>query len=156
MLSHFVNAWVSSVDSKLHGCFHDGAHFGFDSFQRGRIRVISFDQPFRQNQDRIAFRLPEMLFLLRAVILAIDVTYVMSAVTVSIALQKCRSAARTGTSYQPRRDFVHNPDILSVHSDRLNSESRGSAKNRAYSRFLEVRVLVVLIVFTNVDNGQRP
>src|SRR5258708_28783833 len=68
VLLHFAHIRVGRGDGKLHGCFHDGADFFCRRIERGDIGVALFDQPLRQNQNGVAIGLPQLFFLLRAIV----------------------------------------------------------------------------------------
>src|SRR5579863_5578224 len=70
VLLDFVHARIRSVDGELHRRLHDGANVGSNSIERCGIRIALLDQPFRKYENGIAIRLPEMLFLLGAVVFA--------------------------------------------------------------------------------------
>src|SRR5258708_5608149 len=156
VLLHFVDAGIGRGDGELYGRFHDGADVLRSRIERGNICVALIDQPLRQNQNGIAFCLPQLLFLLRAIVFAIDVADVVAAVAVGIALQEGRAAAGARAIHQANRDFIHCAHVLSIHSRGFDSESGGAAENGARRRFLIVGVFVVLIVFAHVDHGQLP
>src|SRR5258706_1707013 len=153
---HFVDAGIGRCDSELHRSFHDGADFRRSRIKRRSIGIALRKQPLCQNFDGIAICLPELLFLFRAVVFAVDVADVMAAVAVGIALQECRAAARAGAIHQSGCDFIHGAYILSIDSGGFDSESGGAAENRACRGLLIVGVLVVLIVFADVDDGKLP
>src|SRR6201988_2280874 len=82
VLLHLIDAGIRGRDGEFHRAFHLGPRFGSDSIKRGRVRMLLCLQPGRMQLDRIPLGLPEMLFLLGAVVLAIDVADVMTAVAV--------------------------------------------------------------------------
>src|SRR5579863_4213850 len=143
VLLDFVHARIRRVDGELHRRLHDGANIGSNSIERGGIRIALLDQPFRQNFDGVAVGLPETFFLLGAVIFTIDVADVVSAVSVSITLQKCGAAGGAGTFYQTRGYFVDGTHILAVDANRLDAECGCPTENGACGSFLIVGVLVV-------------
>src|SRR5580700_5016929 len=156
VLLDLVNVWIGSVYGELHGCFHRGPNLRGNVIERRSVRMALFAQPLFQNFNGIAVRLPEILFLLGAVVLAIDVADVMAAVAVGIALQECRPAAGAAAIHQSQCNFIHGANVLSVHSGRFDTEGSGTSENGARGGFLIVRVLVVLIVFADVDHRQLP
>src|SRR5579872_2188397 len=156
VLLDLANVWIRRVDGKLHGCFHRDPNFRGNVIERCSVRIALREQPLFQNFDGIAVRLPEILFLLGAVVLAIDIADVMAAVAIGITLQKCGSAPAARTIHQSRRNFIHRANVLSVHSGSFNTEGRCSREDGARSGFLIVGVLVVLIVFADVDYRQLP
>src|SRR3984885_7721973 len=80
ILLHLIDAWIRSVDGKLHGSFHLAACLRGETIKGGRTRESLRDEPLRVQRDRIALRLPVLLFLLRTVVFAINVAHVVSAV----------------------------------------------------------------------------
>src|SRR5580704_813513 len=156
VLLHFIDAGIRSGNGELHGRFHGRAHLRGNPVEGGSVRVTLIEQPLRQNLDGIAVRLPKLLLLLGTVILAIDVSDVMPAVTIGIALQKCRSGSSTRSFHEPRRNFMNRAHVLAVHSHGLDAESSGTAENAARRGLCVMRVLVVLIVFADVDHRQLP
>ena len=104
----------------------------------------------------IALGLPMLFFLLGAVILAIDVADVMAAVAVCIAWRNAGPSPARARLHQARRNVIDRAHILTVDSRCLNPECGGAAQNRSRRCFGVVRVLVVEIVFANVDHRQLP
>src|ERR1022692_78745 len=153
---HLVCVGVRRGDGELHGRLHGGANVRRNSIEGCSIGVTLLDQPLRQNLDGIAVGLPVLLFLLGAVVLAVDVADMVPAVTVGIALQEGRSAAGACALHQPRRNFIHRAHILPVHTLGFQAESCGAAENGARRSFAVVRVLVVEIIFTDEDHRQLP
>src|SRR5713101_782868 len=88
VLLHFVDAGIGRGNRELYGSFHDGANFFCSCVKRVDIGVTLLDQPLRKDKNRIAVRPPHLLFLFRAIVFAIDVTDVVAAVAVGIALQE--------------------------------------------------------------------
>src|SRR5580704_10458372 len=156
MLLHFVNVRIGRGDGELYRGFHPGANLRGNSIEGCGVSIALFQQPLRQNRDGIAIRLPLQLFLLGAVVFAIDVADVMSAVTVGIALQESRPASGASAFYQPCRDFMNSAHVLPVNACGFDPESGRPAKDGASRGFLIMRVLVVLIVFADVNHGQLP
>src|SRR3984957_10196277 len=93
VLLDLVNVRVRGLDSELYGCFHCGPNRRGNLIECGSVRIALSEQPLFQNFDGIAVRLPKILFLPGAIVLAIDIADVVAAVAVGIALQECRSAA---------------------------------------------------------------
>src|ERR1022692_4827874 len=156
VLLHFVHAGIGCGDGEFHRRLHHCAHFGPNSIERSGVSVALLEQPLRQDLDRISLGLPMLLFLLRAVIFAIDVAHVMPAVAVSIGLQERRSLAGPRSLHQPGRDFIHRAHVLPVDQGRLEPEGSGASENRSGRRLREVRVFVIEIVFADVDHGKLP
>src|SRR5579859_6741639 len=95
VLLHFVNAGIGRGDGEFYGAFHFGAAFGSYRVERCSVGVILRQQPICVQFDGIAIALPMLLFLLRAIVFAVDIADVMAAVTVGIGLKECWAAAGT-------------------------------------------------------------
>src|SRR5580700_5380202 len=94
VLLHLVDAGIRRRNGEFHRGFHLIARFGGDLIELGGVRVPLGQQAVGEKFDGIAFGLPVLLFLLRAVVFAVDVADVMPTVTIGIGLQKCRTLAR--------------------------------------------------------------
>src|ERR1700678_3864567 len=156
ILIDLFHAGIRRGDGELYRRFHLRAHFRRNFFQRGSVGITLSQQPVRVQRDRIALALPPLLFLFRAVILAIDVAHMMTAVTIGIALQKRRPPTGTRTLHQPRRDFKYRARVLSLATLAFNAERGGAAENGSRRGFRVMRVLVVEIVFADVNHRQLP
>src|SRR3984893_18102349 len=93
VLFHLIDAAIRSGNRKLYRCVHLRSRLGRNLFQRSRIGVALPEQPVRHHFDGIALRLPNLLFLLRAIVFAVDVAHMMAAVTVCVALQEGGASA---------------------------------------------------------------
>src|SRR5580658_8419767 len=153
---HLVDAGIRRRNGEFHRGFHLIARFGGDLIERGGIRLFLAQQPSREKFDGIAFGLPVLLFLLRAVVFAVDVADVMPTVTIGIGLQKCRTLARTRPLHQPLRDFIHCPHVLAIDRGSLDAERGGAAENSSGCGLRKMGVFVVEIVLADVDHGQLP
>src|SRR6202167_4562838 len=129
-----INVFLQLIDTGIgrpNGEFHCGFHFrarcGGNLLERRRIRMPLPVQPVGKQLDGISLAPPMLLFLLRAVIFAIDVAHVMAAVAVGIGLEEGRAVARTSTLYQALCDFIHRAHILAVDLCRFQSEGRGAS-----------------------------
>src|ERR1700678_2670696 len=128
---------ISSASASRTACANvssrSGIHILIDLFhagiRRGSVGITLSQQPVRVQRDRIALALPPLLFLFRAVILAIDVAHMMTAVTIGIALQKRRPPTGTRTLHQPRRDFKYRAHVLPIDTRAFNAERGGAAEN---------------------------
>src|SRR6202049_1455230 len=80
VFTHFVGIRIRSGNGKLDRCLHFFADFVLHGHQRVGLSESLTGQPIPQDLQRIAFRLPMVLFLLLAGILAADVTGVMPGV----------------------------------------------------------------------------
>src|SRR5579871_644023 len=123
VLVYLIHARIGRGNGKLHSRFHLTARFRRDLFESRGVRLMVCQQPARVQFDRIPLGLPMLLFLLGAVVLAINIAHVMSAVTVSIGLQECRAVAGARPLHQPRSNLVNRAYILAVHRRALNPET---------------------------------
>src|SRR5579862_1683205 len=106
--------------------------------------------------DGIALGLPVLLFLLRPVILPVNVAHVMSTIAIGIGLQERRSIASSRAVHQSCSNLIDRSHVLSIDGSGLNSECCGATKDRPRGSLGEMCVLVVEIVFADVDHGQLP
>src|SRR5579872_1511246 len=114
ILAHLVDAGIRRVDGELHRGLHFAACFCGDAFQLRWVCAIMLGQPFRMQLDRIALGLPVLLFRLRAVVFAVDITDVMSAVAIGVCLQEGWSLSGAGPLDQLFRGGVYCANILPV------------------------------------------
>src|SRR6266567_2367299 len=115
ILLHLVNTGIGRGNGVLHRRVHLRATFGGNLIEGPCIRETVRQQPVRVQLEGIPLGLPVLLFLFRAVVFAIDVAYVMTAVPVGIGLQERRSLASPRALHQPSRDFIHSSYVLPVH-----------------------------------------
>src|SRR5579872_1216482 len=99
VLLHLIDAGIGRRNGELYSGFHLRACFSGDLFKSGCVGLSLRQQPVCVQLDGIAFGLPVLLFLFRAVVFAIDVAHVMPTVAVSVGLQKRRAAAGARTLY---------------------------------------------------------
>src|SRR5271169_819179 len=156
VLLHLIDAGIRCSHGELHCSFHLGAPFGGNLIKRRRVRMPLRQQPARMQLDGVPFGLPMLLFLLRAVVFAVDVAHVMPAVAVGVGLQERRALARARPFHQPRCNFIHRAYVLPIDQSRFEPERTGTPENRSRRRLRKVRVLVVEIVFADVDHRQLP
>src|SRR2546422_8899052 len=98
-----------------------------------------------------------LLFLLRAVLLTVDIADMMARIAVGVAQQETRAFPSPRVVHKILGGRIHGAHILSIHTcDMKNTESRGAGQD-VTSRSLQImRVFVVEIVFTDVDHRQFP
>src|SRR6266851_6050205 len=99
VLLHLVDVRIGRGNGELHRRLHDGENFGCNLFQGCSVSIALLKQPLRQYENGIAIRFPKMFFLFGAVVFAIDITDMMAAVAVGIALQEGRAAPGAGAPY---------------------------------------------------------
>src|SRR5579862_2046565 len=156
VLADLVGAGVRRVDREFYRCFDFFAGFGRDLVESGLAGESESQKRFGVQFDGISFGLPKLLFLLGPVVFAVDITYMMAAVAIRIRLEKRRALARASSLYEPSCDFVHRANILAIDGRRLDAEGGGAAEDRSRGRLGKMRVLVIQIVFADVDDGQLP
>src|SRR5579872_145867 len=88
VLVDLVDARIWRRNGELHSRFHFTARFGGDSIEFRRLGVSLIDKPFGMQLDRIAFRLPVLLFFFRTIVFAIDIADVMSAIAIRVGLEE--------------------------------------------------------------------
>src|SRR5208282_2583941 len=88
VLIDLFDAGIRRRDGELYRRLHLRVRVRRNLFQRAGIGMALSNQPMRVQFDGVALVLPLLFFLLRAVILAIDVPDVMTTVAIGIALQK--------------------------------------------------------------------
>src|SRR6266511_2165795 len=88
VLAHLVGIGIRRVDGEVDGGIHLGGELGLDGLERRLLGKLLFEQPRRQQHDRIAGGRPVLLLLLRPVILARDVADVMAAIAVGVEQQE--------------------------------------------------------------------
>src|ERR1700688_3641568 len=136
VLLHFVHRRIRRGDRELYRRLHDGTNARCNLIERCGIGIAAIDQPLREYENGIAIRLPEMFFLLGAVVFSIDVADVMPAVAISITLQKRRPSAGARAFHQPRSNFMHGAHILPVNARGFNAKCGSAAENCACGGFL--------------------
>jgi hypothetical protein len=90
---------VRRCDGEIARFFHFRLQLGLHLLNSCGVGEFLFDQPIRKIYNRISIRLPQFLLLLRTVVFAIDVTYVMTVITVSVADQKAGTVTTAGPIY---------------------------------------------------------
>src|SRR5579864_2407795 len=156
VLGYLSRARIARFHRELYRRFHLFARLGCNTLKHAGIGVMLIHQPLAMKLDGIALVLPVLLLLLGAVVLAIDVAYVMPAVTVGIRLQERRTFTTTRSLHQSYRHFIHRTHVLTIHSCGFDPESRRAAENRSCRGLGVVRVFVIEIVFANINNRQLP
>src|SRR5229473_3464805 len=156
VLLHLVDVRIGRGNGELHRRLHDGENFGCNLFQGCSVSIALLKQPLRQYENGIAIRFPKMFFLFGAIVFAIDIADMMAAVAVGIALQEGGADAAASTIHKTLRNFMNRAHLLSVHSRGFDTECGSPTENSARRGLLIVRVLVVLIVFADVNHGQLP
>src|SRR5579863_6768571 len=85
ILRHLVSARIGGLQRKFDGGENFGLHLRVNFIELAFSGMIVSDDPITMQLDRIALRHPALLFLLRAVILAINVSDVVPAIAVRVA-----------------------------------------------------------------------
>src|SRR6266566_7467191 len=124
---------VRRSNRKLNCRLHIRSHVLADVFECHRVRHFLLAHPLRRVLDRVAFRLPLLLFLFRPVILAVDVAYMVPVIAIGVANQKRRPLALAPAFYKPSCRGVNRAHILPIHAFRLHTE-RGAARKHVPGR----------------------
>src|SRR5580692_1150415 len=88
VLLHFRHTGVGSGHGELNRLLHLRLYLRLNETKLIGIRKALFDQPTGQQLDGISLRLPVLLLILRAVVLAIDIANVVPGVAIRIAQNK--------------------------------------------------------------------
>src|ERR1700685_1526766 len=156
VITHFIRAGVRRINGELHCRFHLDSRLARNLFQVSDLGTTLFQQPLRKDFDGIAIRSPKLFFLLQTIVFAVDISHMVAAVAIGIALQECRAAAGARPVHQAGGDFVHRANILSIDPRVLDAKCRCATENRARRGFAVMCVFVVEIVFAKIDDRQLP
>src|SRR5215467_9975644 len=113
---------------------------------------IFFDKPCAQQLEWITFCHPQLFFFLRTVIRSLNISYVMTMIAVCIAEHEGRAFAMPGSLYQPLCCSVNGTYVLPVHLFCMNPESFGSRAHFSSRRLRKMRVFIVQVILTYIDN----
>src|SRR5207302_1343160 len=80
VLLHLVDTGIRSGNRELYRRLHLQSSLGRNLFHRSGVGIALAQQPLREHRDGVAVGLPNLLFLLRAIVFAVDVAHVMAAV----------------------------------------------------------------------------
>src|SRR5579859_85365 len=152
ILIDLIGARIRSLDGEFYRRFHFPVRFGGDELERSRIGIIVSNQPIRMQLDRVALGLPVLLFSLRAVIFAIDITNMVAAITIGIGLQEGGTLALSRSLDQTRGNFVYRTHILAIDHRCFNSECCGAPQNCPGCCLGIMGVFVIQIIFADVDH----
>src|SRR5579864_3386474 len=156
VLLRLFRTGIRGGDCKIDRGLHLFADFGFDLRKSRRLRKIFLAQPLPKQLDGVALRLPLLLFLLRAVILAIDVSHVVPGVAIRVAYQERGTLAAARALHQFAGGRIYGTHILPVNAFRGHSERSAAVQNVPRGGLRIMGVLVVEIVLANVDYRQLP
>src|ERR1700693_3837921 len=146
VLPYFVDVRIGSGQRELHAFVDLGLHFGVNLIE------IWASERVGQQLYGIAAGLPLLLFLLRSIIFAADIADVMAHIAIGVDEQERRALAFARATDEPGGGGVDRADVLSINAFRRHAESRAAQEDVAGGGFRIVRVLVVQIVFANVDH----
>src|SRR4029077_5579230 len=88
VLLRFIDSRIRRGDGEFHGGIHLCFDLGLNALELRRIGELLLDEPISQNFDGVAFGGPALLFLLGAIIFAIDIAHVVAAISVGVAQKK--------------------------------------------------------------------
>src|SRR6185295_13916763 len=129
VLIDFVCIRIRRVHGELNRFLHLRLDFGMNLIEAGAVGNLFGNQPIAEEGDGIAFSFPELFFLLRPVVFAIDVADMVSRKPVGAAEQKLRSSTGACTVDQFRRRIEHGLDILTIDTLAGNSKTFGAREN---------------------------
>src|SRR5271156_549871 len=152
ILGHFIDSRIRCCDRKINCFLHRGLKFSWNLIQCGSIGEFLVNQPFPKIRDRIPLSLPHLLFLLRAVIFAVDVADVMSVIAISIAEQEAGAVAAARAIHQPPSAVMNGAHVLTINARSFQTE-RGRAHQNVPRRSLrEMGVFRIEIILANIDH----
>src|SRR6266496_1013474 len=151
ILVHLIGARVRRRHREFHRFLHCRLNLRVHPVERGGVGQFLFDQPLSQVENRVAFGFPGLLFLLRAIVFAVNVSDVMAVVAVGVTKQKRRSPAATRALHQQLGKTVHRAHVLPIHADGFEVESSGAVEDLSCRGFRVVGVFRVQVVLAYVD-----
>src|SRR5208282_1239437 len=155
ILVHFIHRRIRRCHRKVDCLLHLRFEFGLNSLERWKIRELLIDEPRSQIRDRIAIRLPLLFFLLRPVILPIDIADMVSVVAIGITEEKAGTSAPSRTLDQPLRCPVHRTHVLPVHACRLQPKGCRSRQYISGGSLRVMRIFRVEIVLADVNHRKH-
>src|SRR5579863_5241217 len=98
-----------------------------------------------------------MFFLFfRTVVGTLDVADMMAVIAIGVTQYKGWSFTLTGTLNVTRRGSINGANILSIDLFGRDTKSAGSCAHLTGSSLDVVRIFIVMIVLTDIDNGKFP
>src|SRR5258705_6838589 len=82
ILLYFVDTRVGRCDSEIHGLLHFRFQFVVPAIECDGVGEFLFDQQIPQIENGIALRFPGLLFLLGAIVFAVDITDMVAVIAV--------------------------------------------------------------------------
>src|SRR6266851_10141723 len=113
-------------------------------------------QPFAQHRDRIALGSPMLFFLFGPVVFAAHVADMVAVIPVRVAQKKRGALSGACLFYHAARNCVHRAYILPVHAFGRDPKCRRPRQDLTRGRLGKMRILVVHIIFANVNHRQIP
>src|SRR5580704_4044030 len=156
ILTHLVRAGIRRVEPEFHRACDLSLYLVIKFFECRAIGQALRLQPFAHDPNGVALCLPLLLFLLRTIIFAADIADMVSMVAIGVHQQQRGTIARPRPLHQLFRHTINRAHILAIHLFGRHAESRTARQNVARRGFREMRVLVVHVVFANVDHRQFP
>src|SRR5437870_2453208 len=156
VLINLIWRWIWSCDRELNRFLDFCFHFGLDLIELSAVGEIVGDHPIAEHLDRIALRLPRLLFLLRAVVLTIDVADMVPHESIRLAHQECGTRPGSRALHDRLRRVVDGANVLPIDALGRYAEGGRACQHVARDRFRIVCVFVVEVVFANVDDRELP
>src|SRR5438309_1932438 len=113
-------------------------------------------EPRSEERERVTFASPQLFFLFRPVVGAIDVAHVMAVIAVRVAEEEGRAASLACALDEVGGVRVDSTRVLTVDFARFDPERARPREDVARRDVEVVGVLVVLVVLADVDHWQPP
>src|SRR5260370_4215172 len=156
LLLHLVDGRIRRGNGEFHRGVHLRFDFGLNLLQLRGIGELQLDEPIAEDLDGIALGGPALLFLLGAIVFAIDVADVVAAIPVGVAEHKGRACTRPRALHESSGQGVHRAHVLSIHAFSGDAESGRASEDVAGGRLRVVGIFVIHIVFAGVDHAELP
>src|SRR3984893_7204012 len=156
VLINLLHARIWCGNRKLNSAFHFFPNFGLNFLQRARVGKLLADQPFPHVLDGIPLGLPFLLFLLGAVIFAVNVAHMMPRVAIRVANQQRGPFAIARPVHEFLRHGIHGAHILPVYVFRMHAEGGSPRQNVSRGSLRIMRVFRVEIVLADINDRELP
>src|SRR6516164_2799404 len=151
-----VDVGVARPRGELDGLVDLGLHFSLNFVEPRAVGDFLPAQPVAQNLNRVAFGLPLLLFLLGAIVIAAHITDVVPIIAVGVGQQHGRALTGPGARDELSGRGVDGADVLAVDALPFEAERGAAGQDVTGGDLGIVGVLVIEVVFADVDHGQLP
>src|SRR5437763_9561564 len=156
ILGHLTRVGKGRLDGEREPDIDLGTRPVLDALQvtgRGEALLL---EPRSEERERVTFASPQLFFLFRPVVGAIDVAHVMAVIAVRVAEEEGRAASLAGALDELGGVRVDGTRVLTVDFARFDPERTRPREDVARRDLEVVGVLVVLVVLADVDHWQPP